>query len=171
MLSEMLWFQCLYFVWKSLFELFWVIVELKILNWAKDSYYEIWRYLEAHLLLNALNLAIESLKTRFLDTESYDDSKIRCTGYNLSPNRLWAIKSFFATFIALNGLFVLNLYGKLKETFYNCFFRWKLVFIVSFAFKGGSNPSYRHCFNRSLILRRDENGITNVCTEWFKCTI
>ena len=90
--------------------------------------------MEAHLLLNALNLATESLKTRFLDTESYDDSKIRCTGYNLSPNRLWAIKSFLATFIALNGLFALNFDGKLKETFYNCFFRLKLVLTVSFAF-------------------------------------
>ena len=86
------------------------------------------------MLLDTLNLAVESLKTRFLDTESYDDSKLRFTGFNLSPNRLWAIKLFLATFIALNGLFVLNLDGKLKETFYNCFFRLKLVLTVSFAF-------------------------------------
>ena len=90
--------------------------------------------MEAHLLLNALNLATESLKTRFLDTESYDDSTDGVQALISLLTDCGAIKSFLATFIALNGLFVLNLDGKLKETFYNCFFRLKLVLTVSFAF-------------------------------------
>lgn len=67
------------------------------------------------MLLNALNLAVESLKTRFLDTESYDDSKNGLQALISLLTDCGAIKSFLASFLALNGLFVLNLDGKLKE--------------------------------------------------------
>ena len=90
--------------------------------------------MEAHLLLNALNLATESLKTRFRDTESYDDSTDGVQALISLLTDCGEIKSFLASFLALNGLIVLNLYGKLKETFYNCFFRLKFVLTVSFAF-------------------------------------
>lgn len=75
------------------------------------------------MLLDTLNLAVEGLKSRFLDTESYDDSTDGVQALISLLTDCGAIKSFLATFIALNGLFALNFDGKLKETFYNCFFR------------------------------------------------
>lgn len=86
------------------------------------------------MLLDTLNLAVESLKTRFLDTESYDDSTDGVQALISLLTDCGAIKSFLASFLALNGLFALNLNGKQKETFYNCFFKLKLVLTVSFAF-------------------------------------
>lgn len=65
------------------------IVELKILNWAKDSYQESFAVFGKIFATGYIKSREKGLKSRFLDIRSYDSSKLRCTGYNTSLQMIW----------------------------------------------------------------------------------